>query len=56
MAVNLDGQAIIDESNRAPGRGAYVCNQECLQLALEKNLIPHALRQKVDTGGLKTYN
>ncbi len=39
-----DGQVFLDDSNRANGRGAYVCRSaECLKTALKRKAIQRSL-------------
>ena len=40
-----DGEVVIDETDKMPGRGAYLCrNRQCWLAALEKRRIGHALK------------
>jgi uncharacterized protein len=40
-----DGQVVLDPTGRVAGRGAYLCaDGSCWQTALDKNIIPRALR------------
>jgi len=40
-----DGGVEIDETGKESGRGAYLCRrQECWEIALQKDLLEHALR------------
>ena len=46
--VAHDGQAFIDESGKAGGRGAYVHkNADCLKKLRKKNMLSHALKTSV---------
>lgn len=40
--------AVFDASGRMPGRGAYVCNEECLALARKRKGLERALKAKID--------
>lgn len=39
-----DGHVQLDRSGKANGRGAYVCSEPCLQVALQKGKVAHALK------------
>ena len=44
-----DGDAHIDDTGRAPGRGAYVCpSAECLKKARRSRALERALEAKMD--------
>lgn len=44
-----DGEAYIDRKGKAPGRGAYVCDQiECLRKAQKSRALERALDTKID--------
>ena len=44
-----DGDAHIDRTGKAPGRGAYVCDQlECLRKARKSHALERALDAKID--------
>ncbi len=44
-----EGQAHIDRSGKAPGRGAYVCNSiECLKKAQKIRALDRALETKIE--------
>ena len=44
-----DGEARIDRTGKAPGRGAYVCDQlECLRKARKSHALERALDAKID--------
>ena len=46
--VRIDGQAKLDLSYKAQGRGAYVCkNSECVALAAKKKAFNRALKGMV---------
>lgn len=48
-----NGSAAFDASNKAAGRGAYVCSQKCFEHAHEKHKFDRALRTKIS---VNTYN
>lgn len=49
IAVAQDGKAIIDNSYKHPGRGAYVCpNTTCIKKAEKKNWFSRSLRAEID--------
>jgi len=40
VVLNESGEIVLDETGRANGRGAYVCNGECIeQLEKRKSLL-----------------
>ena len=44
-----EGEAHIDRTGKAPGRGAYVCGQiECLRKARKSRALERALDAKID--------
>ena len=43
-----DGAVAFDPSGRMPGRGAYVCSAKCLESAVKKRKLQHALRCEVN--------
>ena len=44
-----EGEAHIDRTGKAPGRGAYVCDQlECLRRAQKSKALERALDAKID--------
>lgn len=48
MVRRPDGRIEIDETGRAPGRGAYLCFQkECVLAARKRDALSRALRNKV---------
>nr|WP_296665059.1 YlxR family protein [Demequina sp.] len=51
----VDGRAVVDESRRLPGRGAWLHpDPTCLALALKRKAIPRALRvADLDVAGLE---
>ena len=42
-----DGSVRFDATGRVPGRGAYVCNQKCLEDALKSKRLQKALRTAI---------
>ncbi|MGH7495478.1 MAG: YlxR family protein [bacterium] len=45
------GRVIIDQQQRLPGRGAYVCpTLECAQLLMKKRALPYGFRAQVAEG------
>ena len=42
--VRVDGGVKFDSTGRVPGRGAYVCSDECLEKAFETRKLQRALR------------
>ena len=44
LVYNNGGYILVNAPRRVEGRGAYVCTQECLNQALQKNKIARALR------------
>lgn len=43
-----EGDVVVDESGRANGRGAYICEQRaCWQAALERDRLGRALRTTI---------
>ena len=47
FARAADGTVSFDPSGRAPGRGAYVCSDECFQAARRGRKLERALRVKL---------
>ena len=43
-----DGSVNYDETGKVPGRGAYVCSQDCLEKALKTKKLDRALRASLD--------
>ena len=43
-----DGSVAFDPSGRMPGRGAYVCSEQCLASALKAGRLARALRTKLE--------
>lgn len=43
------GAVVVDETGRAPGRGAYLCaEQPCWERAVQRRILHHALRTTLD--------
>jgi predicted RNA-binding protein YlxR (DUF448 family) len=42
-----DGELAIDASGRLPGRGAYVCGEDCYETARKRNAFNRALKSAV---------
>ncbi len=42
------GAVSFDETGRAPGRGAYVCSEECFAAACKTRKLERALKTKLD--------
>jgi predicted RNA-binding protein YlxR (DUF448 family) len=42
-----DGHACFDPTGRVPGRGAYVCSQECFAAAMKAKRLNRALKMQV---------
>lgn len=42
--VKKGNEIVFDLKQKMPGRGAYVCNQECFQLAQKKKAFSRAFR------------
>lgn len=47
LVVNKNNQVNIDPTGKLPGRGGYICNQECLKKATKENTFSRAFRKKV---------
>lgn len=54
LVLNKKSEAVVDNTGKALGRGAYVCSQECLKKAIEEKRLARALRLK--TTALKSSN
>ena len=49
IVKSCDGRIMIDEKQKADGRGAYICkNGKCIDAAEKKNLLSRALKTAVD--------
>jgi predicted RNA-binding protein YlxR (DUF448 family) len=47
----VDGEMVMDETGRQPGRGAYLCaDASCWNLALRRSALQRALRAPLPTG------
>lgn len=50
-----DGQVLVDETGKLPGRGAYLCRKtECVEKGGTKKLIERALKTKISGEALKS--
>jgi uncharacterized protein len=47
LVLNEQNQPVIDEPQRAPGRGAYLCGPGCLKAAAKRKALQRAFRGKV---------
>ncbi|MFA6075872.1 MAG: YlxR family protein [Negativicutes bacterium] len=48
VVLTPDGEVTVDEKGKAPGRGAYVCNnQQCVQTAINKKKLERSLKTSV---------
>ena len=47
LVRTVEGQASVDVTGRAAGRGAYVCSAECLAAACKAKKLERALRIKL---------
>ena len=45
------GAVAFDATGRAPGRGAYVCSEECFAAACKKRKLDRALKTTLDSDG-----
>lgn len=48
---NPSGEVSFDKSGRMPGRGAYVCSEECLTAACKKKKLDRALKTTLGSDG-----
>lgn len=45
----LDGDVFIDNTNKANGRGAYICKEgKCIELTIKKRLLNRAFKSNLD--------
>lgn len=50
VVKNADGEIFVDQSGKAAGRGAYVCNEPaCLQKLSDKKLLHKAFSTNVES-------
>lgn len=42
-----DGSVTYDKTGRAPGRGAYVCSEQCLSASLKSKKLHRALKANI---------
>ncbi|MCH7483099.1 MAG: YlxR family protein [Chloroflexi bacterium] len=48
VVLTPEGECIVDETGKRPGRGAYLCRRaECWERAASTNRLAHALRGEV---------
>lgn len=47
IVANSDGTLSVDASGKVPGRGTYVCSKECLDTAIAKRKLAHALKRPI---------
>lgn len=49
LVCNKEGDVFYDETGKANGRGAYLCNKpECLDTFLSKNVLERAFKRQFD--------
>ena len=49
VVKNKEGRVAIDKSNKAEGRGAYICaDEKCIAAAEKKNSLARALKINID--------
>ncbi len=48
-----DGSVRLDAGSKEPGRGAYVCSQECLHKAIKTGRLASALRARLTEDDFK---
>lgn len=46
VAVDPVGQVVLDRQGTLPGRGAYLCNPQCLKAAVKRKAFLRAFRGK----------
>jgi predicted RNA-binding protein YlxR (DUF448 family) len=46
VALDSEGQVVVDRERRLPGRGAYLCGAGCLTAALKRKAFGRAFRGK----------
>ena len=48
VVVTPEGDCVVDETGKRPGRGAYLCHRsDCWERAASTNRLAHALRGEV---------
>ncbi|MEI6285070.1 MAG: YlxR family protein [Bacillota bacterium] len=48
IVLTPDGEVAIDDNGKAPGRGAYVCdNEQCIKTAISKKKLERSLKSSV---------
>ena len=58
LVISKEGQPVIDTTQTAPGRGAYLCGAGCLKAAIKRKAFQRAFRGKtrmLDTTTLETF-
>mgnify|MGYP005607563529 CR=1 FL=1 len=56
VVKNADGNVFIDETGKANGRGAYVCNDaKCIEKALKTGKLSRTLKTDIPKGILDDY-
>ncbi len=45
--ANVRGEALIDKTFKAGGRGAYICSYKCFENSLKKNLMERAIKCRI---------
>ncbi len=54
LVRTTDGQVLVDETGKLPGRGAYLCRRpECVEKGGTKKIIERALKMKISGEALK---
>lgn len=49
VVKNKEGEVSLDKTAKAPGRGAYLCNNiECFNKAQKSRAVERALKQKIE--------
>jgi uncharacterized protein len=49
LVLTEQGQLVVDTSQRAPGRGAYLCGAGCLKAAAKRKALQRAFRGKASS-------
>jgi len=50
VVLNESGEIVLDETGRANGRGAYVCNGECIEQLEKRKSFERALSGRLQDG------
>lgn len=49
IVKNKEGKIFVDETGKASGRGAYICNNlECLEMAIKSKRLERVFEAKID--------